>query len=164
MDKIIKKSSGNRLKLKSPQKSLEIINNEIKNSNKLENILLKDNIRIKKLVEYQTQITTNELNDKIKEKKNENEKLKKELKKLKNINIYNLKSELEKTELKRKIKEIELEILRQKESSYKIKNNFENLEQVNQKSNIAFNRFKENIKQRKLIEEKKKLKQKKIFF
>ena len=156
MDKIIKKSSGNRLKLKSPQKSLEIINNEMKNSKTLENILLKDNIRIKKLIEYQTQITINELENKIKEKKIENDELKKELKQLKNIHISHLKCELEKTELKRKIKEIELEILRQKESSYKIKNNFENLEQVNQKSNIAFNRFKENIKQRKLIEEKKK--------
>ena len=164
MDKIIKKSSGNRLKLKSPQKSLEIINNEIKNSKTLENILLKDNIRIKKLIEYQTQITINELENKIKEKKIENDELKKELKQLKNIHISHLKCELEKTELKRKIKEIELEILRQKESSYKIKNNFENLEQVNQKSNIAFNRFKENIKQRKLIEEKKKLQPIKISF
>ena len=43
MDKIIKKSSVKRLKLtkpiKSPQKSLEVINNEIKNSKTLENIL-----------------------------------------------------------------------------------------------------------------------------
>ena len=168
MDKIIKKSSVKRLKLtkpiKSPQKSLEVINNEIKNSKTLANILLKDNIRIKKLVEYQTQITTTELDGKIKEKKNENEELKKEVKQLKNIHISHLKCKSEIIELKRKIKEIELQILRQKDSLYKIKNNFENLENVNKKSNIAFTQFKENLKQRKLIEEKKKLKPIKISF
>ena len=161
MDKIIKKSASSRIALLNPiikpAKSLEIINCELKNSKKLSEILLKDNKRIKKLIQYQTQITTDELDIKIKKKNEENLELKKEIKDLKNIQISHLRCNSEKLNLQNKIKELESDIVRQRVVSNKIKDTFENLENINQKSTLAYNQFVENIKQRK-IEENRKLK------
>ena len=161
MDKIIKKSASSRIALLNPiikpAKSLEIINCELKNSKKLSEILLKDNKRIKKLIQYQTQITTDELDIKIKKKNEENLELKKEIKDLKNIQISHLRCNSEKLNLQNKIKELESDIVRQRVVSNKIKNTFENLENINQKSTLAYNQFLENIKKRK-IEENRKLK------
>ena len=159
MDKIIKKSASSRIALLNPiikpAKSLEIINCELKNSKKLSEILLKDNKRIKKLIEYQIKSSVIELDSKINVKLIENQKLKKEIYQLNFCLKNHLKCDNEKEELKRKIKNIELDIIRQQEQSKKIKLRFDNLDNINNKSILAFIQYKENIKLRKQNEKKK---------
>ena len=162
MDKILKKSTSSRISLLeqkvNPEKNLEILKDEIKNSLNLENIFLKDNKRIKKLIEYQIKSSVIELDSKINAKLIENQKLKKEIYQLNFYLKNHLKCDNEKEELKRKIKNIELDIIRQQEQSKKIKLRFDNLDNINNKSILAFIQYKENIKLRKQNEEKKKSK------
>ena len=162
MDKILKKSTSSRISLfeqkVNPEKNLEILKDEIKNSLNLENIFLKDNKRIKKLIEYQIKSSVIELDSKINVKLIENKKKKKEIYQLNFCLKNHLKCDNEKEELKRKIKNIELDIIRQQEQSKKIKLRFDNLDNINNKSILAFIQYKENIKLRKQNEKKKKSK------
>ena len=153
VEKMIKESSNKKLKIRkkekpiTPESLLKIKEKELKNSEKFLKILQKDNQRIKKLLDLHSGITKSELLNKIKEKDDENFKLKLEIKHLKTKENSN-HSLTERSILKRKIKNLEFEISRTQEDSNRIKTTYENLETLNSNSDRAIQKFRDNIKKR----------------
>ena len=163
VDQMIKNSANKKFKILkkekkiSPELILKIKEKELKNSQTLVKILQRDNSRIKKLLEYQTETSSNELLNKIKEKDNENQKLKTEIKQLKNINHSNSNCLTQRNNLQKKIKNLELEITRTIENTGRIKNNYEIFQTRNVNSENANKKLRENIFKRKNSEKKRKI-------
>ena len=163
VDQMIKNSASKKFKIFkkekkiSPELILKIKEKELQNSQTLVKILQRDNSRIKKLLEYQTETSSNELLNKIKEKDSENQKLKTEIKQLKNINHLNSNCITERNVLQKKIKNLELEITRTIENTSRIKNNYLNFQTININSENANKKLRENIFKRKNSEKKRKI-------
>ena len=163
VDQMIKNSANKKFKILkkekkiSPELILKIKEKELKNSQTLVKILQRDNSRIKKLLEYQTETSSNELLNKIKEKDNENQKLKTEIKQLKNINHSNSNCLTQRNNLQKIIKNLELEITRTIENTGRIKNNYEIFQTRNVNSENANKKLRENIFKRKNSEKKRKI-------
>ena len=135
-----------------PEVTLKIREKELKNSKKLVKILQKDNNRMKKLLEINTQNSNVEILKKIKEKDDENIKLKIQIKKLKNNQIINCLTE--KNILQKKIKNLEFEITKTLEDNNKIKNSYDNLKKLSLDREIANKKFIDNMIKRKNCEKK----------
>ena len=136
-----------------PEVTLKIREKELKNSKTLVKILQKDNNRMKKLLEINTQNSNVEILKKIKEKDDENIKLKLQIKKLKNNQIVNCLTE--KNILQKKIKKLEFEITKTLEDNNKIKNSYDNLKKLSLDREIANKKFIDNMIKRKNCEKKK---------